>query len=217
MFRFRTGYRTKRLLRQSLLWLVVMGQSCSLILMGGLIWVNNTWAVLPDDDPATPFSVTVLYAAMTGAVDCSALGHDGDGQIPIDGGKLLKGNGDQDDNREESFAFPPLAASGRMGWSVSANYNQSRQTPLVASVSKVGTDQKLRPRPSGFIQRRLAATYKDFGHLKLMSAEGGNSDIFASVFIHKEGHLYIMGGLSCCCGHMQMISSYVLGTVDSLI
>jgi hypothetical protein len=197
MFVFRTGYRALKLLRRSLLWLAVLGLSCSLISMGGLIWVDNSWALIPDGDPATSFDRSI-FDIMAGQADCSDLDPDGDGQIPLTGGKLVKGNGDQDDNREEYFIFMPLAVvSGRGGlWSVSANHHQNRQVPFVSPVSKAGTEPKLKPGPSGLTHCRITVAYKDFGHLKVMSAEGDNYDIFTSVFIHKEGHPCIMGGLS---------------------
>ena len=95
------------------------------------------------------------------------------GQAPDSGGGALvvRGNGDRDDNREESFYFQAAA--------------------------RLRVPAEYRSAVSGFNQCRTAVAYKDLGHLKIMSAEGGNSDIFTSVFIYKEGWPCIAGGLCC--------------------
>lgn len=141
MLRFRTGHRTVKLLRRSLLWLAVLVMSCSLISMGGLIWINNSWAVFPDDDPATSFDFSLILETLNGQADFSAIDVDGDGQIPVPGGKLLKGNGTRDDNKHD-----PIVIVSRPGEIITPN-------PFNALVV--------------FRVHRAVSSYLDFGHLKV--------------------------------------------------
>lgn len=180
--------------------LLVLILSLALIWVGCLVWIDNSIAIIPDNDPATFVSPQAIKGF--GSVDGRHHTIQSDVRDFNSGSaqRVVRGNGDQDDNREEYFSLIPLTGTlGQSGlWSVTANYNQSRQTFSAAPVSKVRTEPKPQPRPSGFVQRRTVVAYKDFGHLKVMSAEGGNSDIFTSVFISKEGHLCNMGGLLIC-------------------
>jgi len=126
----RVGYWVAGLLRQSVLWLCIMVLSFSLILIGGLFWINNRWAFIPDNNPASSFNFSAIFDTLNGSGDLSALDPDGDGQIPLTGGKLVKGNGDQDDNKQEpvvivyqpgtliepNFSDAPVLCQG--GWTV---------------------------------------------------------------------------------------------------
>lgn len=137
----RIRYWAVRSLHLSLLWGMVLVISCSLIFMGGLIWIDNSWAIIPDGDPATSFESSVPLAVMTGEIDCDDLDPDGDGQIPLAGGTLLQGNGDQDDNKTEPWRI----------------------------IYRLGEIIELRPysAPVVFREHRVVSSYLDFGHLKV--------------------------------------------------
>ena len=66
-----------------MLWFVVLAVSCSLILVGALIWSGNSWALLPDSDPGTSFDSSILFKALADAIDCEDLDPDGDGQVSL--------------------------------------------------------------------------------------------------------------------------------------
>lgn len=141
------------MLRQGLLWGVVLFISCSLVFMGGLIWIDNSWAIIPDDDPATSFDSSLLRDILDGGDDLDERDADGDGQIPVPGGKLVRGNGDQDDNRQE-----PLRIVYRPGALIVQNHS---------------------PVPAKMWTHRTLKSYLDFGHLKVMP----NGDFKSSIFI----------------------------------
>lgn len=147
--------------------------SCSLVLMGGLIWIDNSWALFPDNDPATSFESSILFKITTGELDCDDLDPDGDGQIPLAGGKLMKGNGDQDDNKPE-----PLRIVYRLGAIIPAN------------------------RPSVPLKRwdcQAVRSYLDFGHLKvfpdasvfLIISEKYNDEAKKAVAYYLRGSLLL--------------------------
>ena len=72
---------------------------CSLMAIGMIFWVDNSWALLPDDNPDTLMDISIFFDGQVGDGACPELDSDGDGQIPLAGGKLQRGNGDQDDNK----------------------------------------------------------------------------------------------------------------------
>ena len=116
----------------------------SLVKMGGMFWVNNTWAVVPDSDPTTVTQISMLLGGGLYDGQETELDEDGDGVIPIAGGVLVRGNGNQDDNREE--AVPLRRLTGVL---------------IEPHTSKSVTN---------FNDRRTVVAYKDFGHLKVMPA-----------------------------------------------
>lgn len=120
------------------------------MMMGTLFWVSNSWALIMDDDPATRVDLAAYLHAGLADGHIQALDPGGDGRIPIAGGTLVRGNGDQDDNREER--------------------------PLLHLVSAVVVPPRAAKAVSNFSERRTAVAYKDFGHLKIMPA-GDNIDI----------------------------------------
>lgn len=151
--------------------LLVLCLVAALIFTGSVIWIGNDLALIPDNDPRTRFTLETLDGPASKRkppqFHCEGRADDSGGRT-----MMVRGNGDQDDNREEAFLIKPWAA-------------ETVAPPAASSADN-------------FKERRTAVSYKDFGHLKVMSAEGGNSDIFTSVFIHKEGHPCIMGGLYYC-------------------
>lgn len=170
-FRIRTGHWALRVLRRTMLWLAVMVMSCSLISMGGLIWVDNSWAIFPDDDPSTSFDSSLLFGIMTGEVDCDDLDPDGDGQIPLAGGTLLRGNGDQDDNKSD-----PLRLLVRTGAIVTPNH-------YYAPIKKW--------------DYRATKSYLDFGHLKVFPDAPISVIISSKLYYQgqKAAAFYMRGGL----------------------
>ncbi|MDL2260253.1 hypothetical protein LJB99_05200, partial [Deltaproteobacteria bacterium OttesenSCG-928-K17] len=84
--------------------------------------------------------------------EIQALDPDGDGVIPLAGGYLIRGNGNQDDNREEAFFFQSPAGI------------MAAMPPIIQAATN-------------FRERRIVAAYKDFGHLKVMpAADAANSN-----------------------------------------
>jgi hypothetical protein len=124
--------------------LLVTALSLTLIWMGCLIWMNNSLALIPDNDPRTNINIEMMVGFDSGKADHQwhQAGHSPDSS----GGVLCaRGNGNRDDNRERSFVFqPPLGEE------------------IVLAPINVET---------GFDQRRTVAAYKDFGHLKVMPAD----------------------------------------------
>ena len=68
---------------------------CSQVAMGTIFWVDNSWAFLPEDNPDTLVDISIFFDGQVGDGPCSDLTPDGDGQIPLAGGKQQRGNGDQ--------------------------------------------------------------------------------------------------------------------------
>lgn len=114
----------------------------SLVMMGALVWIDNSWALITDNDPATMTRLDLLQGGGLDSLTCQALDQDGDGVIPFPGGYLIRGNGGLDDNKEEPF--------------------------IVEGFSGI----IIKPQPfkavTNFRDRRTVVAYKDFGHLKLM-------------------------------------------------
>ena len=141
---------------------------CSLVMMGTLFWVDNSWALIFDDDPQTMVEISALLD--DDLVDDSNLQDDDDGVIPITGGTLVRGNGDQDDNKDETFSL-------------------ARQFGRVI-------DFKAHPALNRFEEQYTTRSYKDFGHLKVMPAGDGisqNNPMNLVLFI--KGLPCITGGL----------------------
>ena len=143
-------------------------------MMGRLIWIDNSWAVLPDGDPGTSFESSILFEALADKIDCEDLDPDGDGQIPLTGGKLVKGNGDQDDNRSE-----PWRIVYRPGVLISRVYFSA---------------------PAKMRDHGVVKSYLDFGHLKVFP-DAPISLIIADKYNYdgqKAAALYSCGGLFIC-------------------
>lgn len=85
------------------MFLLIIFMSLSLVMMGCLFWVDNSWAVILDNDPGTFVDISIYLDGGLGNSGDPALGEDGDGVIPVVVGALVHGNGDQDDNKEEAF------------------------------------------------------------------------------------------------------------------
>ena len=116
----------------------------SLVKMGVIFWVGNTWALIPDNDPTTPTQVSMLFDGRLHNSHQAELDKDGDGVIPIAGGMLVRGNGDQDDNKEDPIQLRRVSV-----------------TVVQPYITKAATN---------FRDRRTVVAYKDFGHLKVMPA-----------------------------------------------
>lgn len=151
---------------------VVMVTACALIQVGCLVWIDNCVAVIPDDDPRTVVTVQLFKGFESGRVRASQIKAVDQDVDSFSAQALVHGNGDQDDNREESFFFKPRAA--------------------------VTIRLECRSAVSSFNQRRTAVAYKDFGHLKIMSAGGDIANTLLKSFDHKEGCPCVLGGLSYC-------------------
>lgn len=139
--------------------------ACALVWVGGLVWVGNAVAVIPDSDPTTFVALEQIDGLDNGGPADHNL-YDDD-QVPdtLDGLFVL-GNGGQDDNREKPFQLRPA-----FGRNVAA-----KATAAVSS----------------YHERRTARAYKDFGHLKVMSANdaASNSFAFASLMITPRPPVY---------------------------
>ena len=114
---------------------------CSLVMMGTLFWVDNSWAFFPDNDPTTTVDISILITGQAGDDFASELDPDGNGQIPLSGGKLLRGNGDRDDNRQEPIVI--ICGTGEL---VAPNSSEAQ---------------------AFFQSHREVKSYLDFGHLKI--------------------------------------------------
>ncbi|UQZ88847.1 hypothetical protein C4J81_06390 [Deltaproteobacteria bacterium Smac51] len=111
-------------------------------MMGTLFWIDNSWALIFDDDPYTQINISSYYD-LDGNDDSRAeLEADDDGIVPVTGGILVQGNGDQDDNRDEPFSI-------------------TKRPSRVVSVKSTSIY-------SDFRERRMVKAYRDFGHLKVM-------------------------------------------------
>lgn len=169
-FRGQTFKYCRRSLRAWLQIALVMLLCLSLGLMGTLFWVDNSWALIADSDPATQVQLSLLLRVDFGDLPDQLADEDGDGVLPIAGGFLVRGNGDQDDNREEAF-FP--------------------QRPVGA----LSPPPAFRAAVDSFGERRTVAAYMDFGHLKVMPAAEAlifNDEYFSKP---KAAPLYDAGGL----------------------
>ena len=140
-------------------------------MMGSLFWAGNSWALITDADPNTKTQIDLL---LNGRLERGAqpeLDQDGNGVIPIAGGMLVHGNGDQDDNRDDPV---PLRRVG--GGLVIQPYALKAAT--------------------NFNERRTALAYKDFGHLKVMPA-ADFSVVSPNGFDRIKGRPCAVGGLCC--------------------
>ena len=154
----------------SLCLLLVGFLCCSLIAMGTLFWVDNSWALITDHDPLTAVNIGPYLDDCVDEEPEIKADQDGDGVIPIAGGLLIRGNGDRDDNRGEEFKIVRCLSG-------------SATTETTAAVSN-------------FKERRTVAAYKDFGHLKVMPAGDGISNTASSPLLTTaKGLPCIAGGL----------------------
>gem|GEM_PF-2707112 len=148
-----SGKKYQRLGKNILLILLEVFLCLSLVMTGSLFWINNSYAVIPDNDPTTMIDLGQLLGEGSGGGGPggsvpSMLGLSDDGVIPVAGGVLVSGNGDLDDNKEEPFILKDLCKE--IIW---------RQTYAKAVAS--------------FRERRTVTAYKDFGHLKVIPAAWG--------------------------------------------
>lgn len=142
----------------------------SLVKMGVIFWVGNTWALIPDNDPTTPTQVSMLFDGRLHNSHQAELDKDGDGVIPIAGGMLVRGNGDQDDNKEDPIQLRRVSV-----------------TVVQPYITKAATN---------FRDRRTVVAYKDFGHLKVMPA-ADFSVVSQNGFDRIKGRPCAVGGLCC--------------------
>jgi len=144
---------------------------CSLVAMGTIFWVDNSWAFLPDQDPDTLVDISIFFNGQVGDGACSELDPDGDGQIPLAGGKLQRGNGDQDDNKPKPviIVYQPGALAASNPFNVSA---------FIWSGSAV-------------------KSYLNFGHLKIFPDASGSLSLAQkhNCYNQKAAALYPRGGL----------------------
>ena len=144
---------------------------CSLVAMGTLFWVDNSWALILDSDSATVVNIEPFLDDCVDGLPGIEEDEAEDGVIPIAGGYLISGNGDRDDNKGEEFT-------------------------IVRRCSGVVTTEN-RPAFSTFNERRTVAAYKDFGHLKVMPlASDISSTQITSLSTSAKGPPCIAGGLS---------------------
>ncbi|MDR2725315.1 MAG: hypothetical protein LBC90_04470 [Candidatus Adiutrix sp.] len=138
--------------------------SCSLIGMGGWIWIDNGWAFIPGvSDPAqASLEMAALFGAENGEVQIKAPPAEAEAALPVG---LIEGNGDEDDDRVEPYAPPPFLAV-RSQIQVALKKPAQVDRRQVASYKDMG-QLKVAPPSISRIERRTLATYKDFGHLKV--------------------------------------------------
>lgn len=133
-----TGH-LKRHIRNCLRFLLGAVLSCSLVMMCTVLLLDDTGALLSDSN------LQAVAEAGDWPDDDNLQDDDDDvGVMSIVHGIRTRGNGDQDDNKEEGFSLCRLA----------------RQSILF----------KTQPALNSFMERRTARSYKDFGHLKAMPA-----------------------------------------------
>ena len=105
-----------------------------MIQTGAWFWLDGFRAVRPDHDPATELHLEQVLDEDTWGDDDS-----------IEGGFIIYGNGNSDDDREKAFVLKRWAGAPI-----------SPQAPARAV--------------SNFGERRTTSAYNDFGHLKVMPA-----------------------------------------------
>lgn len=122
-------------------------------MMGGLMWVDNTWAYIGGGQTEDAIPLESLLDGLD-YEEIQQFDADGDGMIPLAGGVLLRCNGDQDDNKEERVIIQLLA-----GETVSPFFSKSA---------------------TNYDERRTVTAYKDFGHLKVMPA---SDEVISNIYI----------------------------------
>lgn len=132
--------RINRAVRPFLFLLIILN-CCSLITVGSLVWIDNSVALIPDGNTATQSRVKSLVGLNHPSLYDELITISEQTQ-PSSGDALLAGNGDLDDNREESFVFRTLV---------------SLIAKLFAPLAS-----------SNFRERYTAKSYIDFGLLRLM-------------------------------------------------
>ena len=129
----------------------------SLVSMGGLFWVNNSWALVLDNDPTTMVNLAAFFDGSGSDAKCAELDDDNDGRVPVAGGVLVRGNGDRDDHKEEPLIIPRhMAAAAAPGF------------------GRI---------PARALYRPMVMSYKDFGHLKVMPEAEFNADEITETFV----------------------------------
>lgn len=134
--------KLKRYIRKLMRLSIVTLLCFALIMMGGLFWIDNSWALIGDNDPTTKVELSLYTGGCLGDNSHTELDQDDNGVIPIAGGLLIYGNGDQDDNKNKAILIRTMAGA---------------IVPLLP----------LRV-VNSFTTHRLVAAYYDFGHLKVM-------------------------------------------------
>ena len=129
----------------------------SLVNMGTLFWVNNSWALVLDNDPTSMVNLAAFFDGGGSDAKCAELDDDNDGLVPVAGGVLVRGNGDRDDHKEEPFTIPLHVADAVV--------------PLFYLFSAKAA------------YRCMAVSYKDFGHLKLMPEADYNIYAVPNTFV----------------------------------
>ena len=142
-------------LRQNLTSFLLIPLMClSLVMMGGLLWVNNSWALILDNDANTSVNLGIFLGGHLNDDPSPELDDDDDGVVPVAGGTLFHGNGDQDDNKEEAFLLRVNCGS----------------------IVEPPENYQL----FAYSERRLVLAYIDFGHLKVMPAGDGIANTIPS-------------------------------------
>lgn len=138
----------KNTLRPGLNLLLILLVCCSLINFVGLIWVSDTWALVPDNDPDT-VTVMPVPAAVERAGDLAlALDPDGDGRVHLNGGTLIL-----------SGCFQAFINSG---------------DGFIGHMACWVPQPKLNSTVPALNSPSFVKAYKDFGHLRIMPIDGLN-------------------------------------------
>ena len=159
--------------------------SCSLLGMGGWVWIDNRWAFIPGvSDPARAgLEMAALLGAESGAeAQVKAPPAEAEAALPVG---LVEGNGDEDDDRVEPYAPPPFLA-------VRSQAQAALKKPAlvdrrqVASCKDMG-QLKVAPASTLNIEHRQAVSYKDLGHLKVGPTGEAASIISSSASASTQG------------------------------
>ena len=144
-----------------------------MIQTGAWFWVDGFRALRPDHGSDTMLNIEQAYDESTGSYDNSIEAGLEGGVIPIEGGFIIYGNGDLDDNREKPFVLKRWVGVALLP-----------QMPAGAV--------------SNFEERRSTAAYKDFGHLKVMPvADGAAFNNYSWSSFERKAACLVAGGLYC--------------------
>ena len=157
---FRKNGRNRNSGGTALGWLLTVAVAVALINVGCLLWFGNSRAVVPDNNPATVTQLE-LIDDIEGNEGRAAEWRDDDYDRagPLQAQMIVRGNGNQDDNRESSFFLRRHAG------------------PVINTECKDSA--------SSFNERRTVAAYRDFGHLKVMPAASFISENSFSAFAER--------------------------------
>lgn len=126
-------------------WLLVTAVASALIFVGSLLWFGNCRAVIPDFERTTSVQLELIddvEGNEGGDLEIQAADHDR--ANPLKSQMIVRGSGDQDDNRERPFVF-------------------RRVDSEILAIT-------WRPAVTAFADRRTAVAYWNLGRLKVMPA-----------------------------------------------